>query len=443
MENRLADLAQVARNAKAASYLLAQLETETKNRLLRRIAELIESQRDRIASANAQDVERARAMVNEGSISQPLLNRLILSDPKIDQLTVYLNEVARLSDPVGHVQYAMQLDEQLELTRVSTPIGVVAIIFESRPEVVIQVSALSLKSGNAAILKGGREAGHTNRILFDIIDIALKEYDLEHAVNLIETREDVAALLKLEHSIDLIIPRGSNEFVRYIQENTKIPVMGHSEGVCHVFLDAECDPLKAHAITLDAKLDYPSACNAMETLLVHESAVGEVLPNILSDLVNASVRLLGCERTIEHKALKAFSIQPANESDWETEYTDLILSIKIVPSVEAAIAHVNRYGSHHTDAIVTENNRNATLFLNQVDSACVFHNASTRFSDGYVFGLGAEVGISTNKTHARGPVGLEGMVIYKYLLRGCGQKRADYSGQNAKPFLHRRHPITD
>jgi len=434
-------LHQTALQAKRIAGRLANLDSNSKNQLLLHIRENIRRNSDRIAAANEQDVKAAMEMVKSGKLTKPLLNRLILTEEKIHQLSTYLVEVANLQDPVGKKQYAMKLAEEMELTRVSCPIGVVAIIFESRPEVVIQVTALSLKSGNAVILKGGREAGRTNRILYELIAEVLEKHGLQGAVNLIETRADVAELLELDDCVDLIIPRGSNEFVRYIQENTKIPVLGHSSGICHLYIDESCDPQKVIPIALDAKLDYPSACNAVETLLVHETAAKTVLPDLLKELQNATVRLIGCEKTMGIAAAAGIEMQPATEADWRTEYTDLILSIKIVSGLSDAVDHINSYGSHHTDSIITENREAADYFLKQVDSSCVFHNVSTRFSDGYVFGLGAEVGISTNKTHARGPVGLEGMVIYKYLLTGNGQVRAAFSGKNALPYLHLPIPL--
>ncbi len=442
IENEIGnDMRNIARKAKSMAQKLANLDTETKNQLLLSIRDNIQQNRNRIAAANAQDIDEAKKMVAEGTLSLPLLSRLHLSETKIDQLSTYLEQVTKLDDPVGKKQFAMKLAEDLELTRVTCPIGVVAIIFESRPEVVIQVTALSLKSGNAVILKGGREAGNSNRILFELIEQVLQTYDMQGAVNLIETRTDVANLLHLDHQIDLIIPRGSNEFVRYIQDNTKIPVLGHSSGICHLYLDKACNPQKAIAVTLDSKLDYPSACNAVETLLVHEETADAILPELLKELKKADVRLIGCEQSLQIAHRLQIKMEQASEQDWETEYTDLILSIKVVSSLEKAVDHINSFGSHHTDSIITEDNTAADFFLKQVDSGCVFHNVSTRFSDGYVFGLGAEVGISTNKTHSRGPVGLEGMLIYKYLLIGNGQVRGAFSGEGALPFLHIPLPL--
>jgi len=431
----------MALQAKRASIILANIDTDTKNRLLLKISENIKLNREKIATENRLDVNIARELLEKGELSKPLLNRLILNDEKINQLSTYLEEVAKLEDPVGKKQFAMKLADELELERVTCPIGVIAIIFESRPEVVIQVTALSLKSGNAVILKGGREAGHTNRILFDLIKQVLVEFELSDTVNLIETREDVAELLEQNDNIDLIIPRGSNEFVRYIQDNTKIPVLGHSSGICHLYIDDEHDINKTIPVIIDSKLDYPSACNAVETLLIHENAVSAVLPEIIKVLSEKGVKLLGCDQTIKIAEKHGLQIQKATDEDWETEYTDLILSIKVVSSIDEAINHINTYSSHHTDSIMTENKDTAEYFLRRIDSGCVFHNVSTRFSDGFVFGLGAEVGISTNKTHARGPVGLDGMVIYKYLLRGNGQIKAAFSGVNAQKFLHIPLPL--
>lgn len=429
---------ELAKKAKQACLKLANLDDLTKNRLLRSISQRIKENATLILSMNSKDTACAERLVAEGKLSRPLLNRLVLTQEKIHQLSTYLEEVEKLPDPVGVRQYAMRLAEGLELERISCPIGLIAVIFESRPEVVIQVTALSLKSGNGVILKGGVEASHTNRVLFEIIDDVLKAFDLSHTVNLIETREDVAELLKLDDTVDLIIPRGSNQFVKFIQDHTSIPVLGHSSGICHIYVDQEYDSNMVLPVVLDSKLDYPSACNALETLLIHCKAAESILVDLVTALSEKKVRCLGCEVTTEIAKEHGISLEKATEQDWSTEYCDLILSIKTVDSVEQAIEHINRFGSHHTDSILTTNQNTAAIFLQQVDSACVFHNASTRFSDGYVFGLGAEVGISTNKTHARGPVGLEGMVIYKYILKGSGQMRSSFSGSNAQPFLHQR-----
>jgi len=417
--------------AREAALNLAGWSNEKKNQLLLAIRDHLKAHRAEIAQANAQDLAAAQALADQGKLSKVMVNRLKLQDDKIDQLFTYLDSVAKLPDPVGKRLYGMRLDQGLELERVSCPLGVLAVIFEARPEVVVQVSALSLKSGNAVILKGGSEAANSNQTLHRLISEVTAKQGLPGAVGLMESRDDVAELLRQEEYVDLIIPRGSNDFVRYIQNNTKIPVLGHAEGICHLYLDATADPAKAVNIALDAKLEYPSACNAMETLLVHEAAAPKILPELLGKLAADGVELRTCPQAARYGSFK-----PATEADWATEYTDLILAVKVVKHRQEAVDHINRYGSGHTDSIVTEDIAAAEEFMNQVDSACVFHNASTRLSDGYVFGLGAEVGISTNKTHARGPVGLEGLVIYKYKLRGQGQVRATYQGKQGKPFLH-------
>ncbi len=431
----------MALQAKKASAKLANIDTNIKNELLLKISENIKLNKDKIAAENQRDVNKAQELLKKGELSKPLVNRLILNDEKIAQLSTYLEEVAKLEDPVGEKQFAMKLADKLDLERVTCPIGVIAIIFESRPEVVIQVTALSLKSGNAVILKGGREAGHTNKILYNLIKQVLIEFDLADTVNLIETREDVSDLLGQDDYIDLIIPRGSNEFVRYIQENTKIPVLGHSSGICHLYVDDEHDINKTVPVIVDSKLDYPSACNAVETLLIHKDAVSALLPEVIKILSEKNVQLLGCNQTVKIASKNGLEMKEATEKDWETEYTDLILSIRVVDSTDEAIDHINTYSSHHTDSILTESLNTAEHFMHQIDSGCVFHNVSTRFSDGFVFGLGAEVGISTNKTHSRGPVGLDGMVIYKYILRGNGQIKASFSGESAQKFLHIPLPL--
>jgi len=407
------------------------LDTETKNRVLQDMARQIETHCQEILEANRKDLEFAR----KEKISGPLVARLAVDETKVLGMAQGIRSVAELSDPVGQQQEAMELDEGLELTRVSCPIGVIGAIFESRPDAVPQISALCFKSGNAVILKGGAEAQNSNRVIVDLIQKALSEAEgvPVAAVQLIETRSEVAEMLKQDQYINLIVPRGSNQFVRYVQDNTKIPVLGHSEGLCHVYIDDEADIEKAIRVALDAKLQYAAACNAMETLLVHQSVAPKVLPALVKKFREQEVELVGC--------LKSCSLIPdlkrAEENDWDAEYNDLKLSIKIVDDLSEAISHINAHGSGHTDTIITENVERAERFLNEVDSASVMVNASTRFADGFRFGLGAEIGISTNKTHARGPVGLEGLVIYKYKLIGNGQIVADYSGKDGKSFTHK------
>jgi len=429
-----ASITDKCRQAREISGHLANLEGEEKNLILQKIAQKIKHSKKDIAQANALDVQAGEALVEAGELSKALLSRLVLNENKIDQLVVYLEEVSKLEDPVGSTQYAMQLDQDLELTRVSCPIGVLAVLFESRPEVVIQVSALSLKSGNAVILKGGSEASNSNRMLFSLIHQVLVEENLEGAVGLIETRDDVAAILVEEDYIDLIIPRGSNEFVRYIQDHSRIPVLGHSEGICNLYIDENAKPEMAASLAVDSKVDYPSACNAVENILFDQKCADTLIRSVLEALQGAKV-LLKVSADLQAR-VPDMTLLLADEEDFRTEYSDMVVSLGLVEDLNRAIAWINKKGSHHTDSIVTEDMRNAELFLTKVNSACTFHNCSTRFSDGYVFGLGAEVGVSTNKTHARGPVGLEGLVIYKYLLKGKGQIKGAYSGSGAKPFLH-------
>jgi len=337
---------------------------------------------------------------------------------------------------VGRVLSARELDTGLRLYQVSCPIGVIGVVFESRPDALVQISTLCLKSGNAVILKGGREAAHTNRTLFEIIAEASSRAGLpEGWISLLETRDDVAELLGLSDDVDLIIPRGSNEFVRHIMKNTIIPVMGHADGICHIYVDKEADPAMAQSIVVDAKTQYVAVCNAVETLLVHAACAQEVLPRLKAALEAKGVEIRGCERT-----RKIIPCVPATDEDWAAEYLGLILSVKIVDSCEEAITHINTWGSRHTDAIVSEDEKAALNFMERVDSADVFWNASTRFADGYRYGLGAEVGISTAKIHARGPVGLEGLATYKWRLYGSGHIVADYAG-GGKTFTHKDIPL--
>jgi glutamate-5-semialdehyde dehydrogenase len=331
---------------------------------------------------------------------------------------------------LGKTLEARRLDADLELYKVATPIGVVGTVFESRPDALVQIAALALKSGNSVILKGGSEALHSNRALFERIVDATEDIPSGWA-QLIEAREDVTTLLGMDDAVDLLMPRGSSDFVEYVQNNTSIPVLGHTEGVCHVFVDSQADQSMAREVAFDAKVQYPAVCNAAETLLVHADVAQSFLPEIASDYRAAGVEMRGDERT-----RSIIDVGSASEADWSTEYGDLIISIKVVDSLEAAVDHINTYGSKHTESIVTADSDRAGRFLQAIDAASVFHNASTRFSDGYRYGLGAEVGISTGKTHARGPVGLEGLTTYKYLLEGDGQVVASYAGENPRPFVH-------
>jgi glutamate-5-semialdehyde dehydrogenase len=428
-----------AKRAKEAALTLANATTADKDNALLRIADAIDKGRARILAANEKDVADASRLTEAGKMSKSLLDRLKLDDSKIEEIIMSVRDVAKLDDPVGKTISAIELDTDLELYQVSCPIGVIGAIFESRPDVLVQISSLCLKTGNAVMLKGGSEARNSNEVLFEIVANASSEGDrIPHGwIQLLETREDVNEMLKLNEYIDLLVPRGSDQFVRYIQDNSSIMVLGHSEGVCHVYVDRDADQDMALEICYDSKVQYPAVCNAAETLLLDSAMAAEFLPRMVERYQNAGVEVRGCQRTMQLMEGKG-EIKQASEEDWHTEYNDLIISIKVVDGVDEAIAHINHYGSGHTDAIVTANKETARKFLQFVDSSSVMHNASTRFSDGFRYGKGAEVGISTYKVHARGPVGLEGLVIYKYLLVGNGHTVAPYIGTDAKEFTHRK-----
>jgi len=421
------------KQAKSVSSFLANTSENIRNNALDAMLEAVKKNKARIISANKKDLKHAEQLVKKGKLTKAMYKRLILDDNKIKAVMNYIRDVKKLKDPVNNVMSVVELDKGLVLEQVSCPIGVITVIFESRPDVVPQVMSLAVKSGNCLVMKGGSEAKNSNRALFDIMSKAAYSAGMpKGSLVLIETREAVSEILELNDYVDLIIPRGSNKFVKHIMDNTKIPVLGHSDGICHVFIDEKADINKAVKIVVDAKTQYPAVCNAMETLLVHKNKTA-FLKKIRNVLECKGVELVGCEKT-----RKIIKIKSATEKDWKTEYGDLKLSIKIVDNIDDAISHINNYGSGHTDSIVTEDKKAAEKFMSLVDSGCVFHNCSTRFSDGFVFGKGAEVGISTNKIHARGPVGVEGLVIYKYKLRGNGQLIATYSGKNAKKYTHKR-----
>lgn len=410
VENQILDMAMGAREA---ALKLACASLEERNAVLLLTAEKLEQNKSRILQANAADVAKA---TGEG-LSAPLLSRLKLTDAKCARMAEGLRSLAQLPDPLGHVQYAKELSPGLNLYRVACPIGVIGVIFESRPDALVQISSLCLKSGNAVLLKGGREAMQTNEVLAELMVEATVEAGLPAGwCKLLHSREDVAEMLKLSDWIDLIIPRGSNAFVRYIMQNSDIPVLGHADGLCHVYVDAECDLADAVRLAVDSKTQNLSVCNAAETMLVHADIAESFLPLVKAALEEKGVELRGDERTCA-----IIGCHQANEADWTTEYLDAILSIKVVDSMQEAIAHINRYGSHHTDSILSANAANISTFMTLVDSADVFANCSTRFADGFLFGFGAEVGIATGKIHARGPMGMEGLCTYKYRLYGSGQ----------------------
>jgi glutamate-5-semialdehyde dehydrogenase len=413
--------------ARAAAYRLAVTSEDTRNAALHAMARLVRQDQAAILAANAKDTEAAAA----GGLEGALYKRLVLSEQKLGSIAESLASVAALPDPLGREEVVRELDEGLVLRQVRVPIGVVGVIFESRPDALVQIASLAIKSGNAVILKGGSEALETNRCLHALFVQAVGEVDadLADAIQLVETREDIRALLELDREIDLMIPRGSNELVRTIQANTRIPVLGHADGICHLYIHSDADAGMAVALARDAKTQYPAVCNAIETLLVHADAA-HMIPAVVDAMPEVEFR--GCERS---RSLVS-AMKPATADDWDTEYNDLILSVKVVDSLDEAIAHINSHGSHHTDAIVTASQATAARFLREVDSSSTLWNASTRFADGFRYGLGAEVGISTGKVHARGPVGLEGLTTTQYRVTGAGQVVADYA-EGRRSFTHR------
>ncbi|MBC8260046.1 MAG: glutamate-5-semialdehyde dehydrogenase [SAR324 cluster bacterium] len=431
--------------AREASLVLANLDNSEKNRILQVLAEMLRKNSALILAENARDMTEAYKMLECGELTSSACNRVSLNVEKIEMMAQNCESVAALPDPSGEIIQATRLDLGLDLYRVSCPIGVILVIFESRPDVVIQISALALKSGNAVILKGGKEAHNSNRVLAELIRRTLLKCKTapENAVSLVESRDDVAQLVKMSSELDLIIPRGSNELVQHIQKNAQVPVLGHADGLCHVYLDQAADQIKSLEVSLDSKLDYPAVCNAAETLLVHQNYPNEWLAEILQKMQNAGVELRVCLDTRKRLgSYQGLKLMTADEDDWKSEYTDLIISVKSVESAEDAVQHINLYGSKHTDTIVTEDSELAEWFMNSVDAAGVFWNASTRFADGFRYGFGAEVGVSTGKTHARGPVGLEGLVIYKYKLYGNGQGVGRYA-QEKRDFLHEKIPLAE
>ncbi len=417
---------------RTAAQALALTPAATRNAALLAIAKAIEAHQAEILAANAKDLEAAAAMVTEGNLSAAAYARLKLSPSKIAAMAAGVRDVAKLPDPVGTSQWQRELDTGLILERRTYPLGVLAVIFESRPDAVPQIASLAIKTGNGVVLKGGREAIHSCQCLSELILAALKANQAPLALHLLTTRAETEALLSLDKLIDLVIPRGSNSFVRYVQTHTQIPVLGHADGICHLYVDQAANLDQAVALTVDSKVQYPAACNALETLLVHAAVAPTFLPQVAAALRAVDVEIRGCEQT--QTLIEAI---PATELDWQTEYGDLVLAIRVVPDCEAALSHIQTYSSRHTEAIATEAAATAAYFLDRVDAAGVFHNASTRFSDGFRYGFGAEVGISTQKMPPRGPVGLEGLVTYKYRLVGEGHCVATYSGEQARPFTHR------
>ena len=424
------DLTALAQKTRSAARGLSLTPIETRNSALEAIAESLAMQADAIVKANEADCIAAQA----DQIGSALYARLKLDRIKLDGAIVGVRDVKKLADPIGNVQIHRELDTGLVMKRLTCPLGVVGVIFEARPDAVMQISSLAIKSGNGVILKCGREAVQTCVALVSAIHAGLVAVGLDpNVVQLLTTREETMALLKLDQYVDLIIPRGSNSFVQFVQNNTRIPVLGHADGICHFYVDSDADITKTIPIVIDSKTQYPAACNAIETLLVHRSIASKFLPTLAAELTAKHVEIRGDAETCGIVP----GITLATEDDWSTEYGELILSIRIVDDLDNAIDHITTYGSRHTEAIATENALTAQTFMNQVDAAGVYHNCSTRFADGFRYGFGAEVGISTQKMPPRGPVGLEGLVTYKYQIVGDGQIAATYTGENAKSFTHR------
>ena len=409
---------EIATKAKNASKKVATLSTEIKNKALLNIANNLKANQDKIFEANKMDLELARPFVEKGELSQSVFNRLKLDENKMRDMIQGIIDISNLEDPIGKTLLKRQLDDGLILTKISCPIGVLGIIFEARPDVISQISSLAIKSSNAVILKGGKESINTNKAIMNVIQGALAKTEgfPENVLTQVFTRDDVKNMLSMDKYIDLIIPRGGNNLVKFIKGNTKIPVLGHADGICHIFVDASADLEKSKRVIIDAKTQYPSACNSVETILIHKDFKYET--ELLKALEDADIELI------------------ATPESWHKEYSDKVLSYKFVSSLEEAIEHINEFSSGHTESILTEDENNAKIFMNAVDSAGVYHNVSTRFADGFRYGFGAEVGISTNKTHARGPVGLEGLTIYKYNLEGNGDIVKDYV-EGVKKFNHK------
>ena len=413
------DIKSKAHMMKLSSNRMAASSVDMRHKALSNIKDSLEKNKEEIFSENQKDLNKAR----EDGISEAVYKRLKFDEKKLATVKSGIDELMALPDPLGRVSYEHELEDGLLLKRVSCPIGVLGVIFEARPDALVQIASLCIKSGNCAILKGGKETTNTNRILFSLIyDAAVAAGLPDSALFLAETHSEIDELLSCEGDVDLIIPRGSNAFVRYIMEHTRIPVMGHADGVCHTYVDVDADINKAIPIVVDAKIQYTAACNATETLLIHRDVAEEFLPHLAEALAENGVRLRGTGEAAKILNGRIAESDVMGEDDFNTEYLDLVISVKLVSDVDEAIEHINRFGSHHTDAIITENDETAEHFMNMVDSAGVYQNASTRFADGFRYGFGAEVGISTSKIHARGPVGLEGLLTYKYKMYGHGDK---------------------
>jgi len=411
-------LTDIAKNAKLASSFMLNVSSATKNKALREMASSLNTRKDFILKANKRDIAGAK----KRGLSAALIDRLTLNPKRIKEVSDSLIEISRLNDPVGEIIKAWARPNGLRIRKVRVPIGVIAVIYESRPNVTSDCIGLMFKSGNSAILRGGSEAKNSNQAIYQILKEAIRKYKIPEAtINFITTadRRAIDVLLKLNNYIDLVIPRGGEGLINRVARLSRIPVIKHYKGICHVYVDEEADLNMAERICFNAKVQRPGVCNAMESMLVHKDVAVRFLPGMLKKLTEAGVEIRGCP--ITRKIVKG--VLRATQKDYRTEYLDLILSVKVVKDLEEAITHINYYGSHHSDSVVTENYENSLQFLRQVDSACVYVNASTRFTDGYQFGLGAEIGISTDKLHARGPMALEELTTYKYMVFGNGQIR--------------------
>jgi glutamate-5-semialdehyde dehydrogenase len=431
--------AQVQATRRAAREL-TRLSADQRNKILLAAADALEAREAEIVEANREDcesLERKERELAAGKASAALLKRLKTSSAGVKEMARQVRDVAKLEDPLGRVLATTELDDGLTLQKVSYALGVVAVIFESRPDAVPQVGSLAIKTGNGLVLKGGAEARQTNRVLVSVWHEALAAVSptLRPAICALTDRADVARILEMDRDIDLVVPRGSTEFVNYVFEHSRIPVLGHGSGICHIYVDSAADQKMAKEVIVDAKVQYPAACNSVEKVLVHQQIAEEFLPALVDALQSAGVEVRGCSHTT--RLLPHSQIVPATEEDWHTEYGDLKITVKVVSDMDEAVDHINRYGSRHTESILTQNDRAAEVFMDEVDAASVFHNASTRFADGFRYGLGAELGISNSKLHARGPVGMEGLLTYKYKLHGSGQTVADYA-QGKSTFKHRR-----
>lgn len=428
---------EIAKNARYASTILKAAERGAREEALSRIWEELKSAKEAILEANAQDMRDAEVLLLERKLSASIVKRLDLSRPgKYDDMLQGIQDVLRLEDPVGKITLARHLDYDLELYRVSCPVGVLLVIFEARPEVIANITALAIKSGNAVILKGGKESARSFRAISHAISTALSNTKIPtNAVQLVASREEVSALLAQDRYIDMVIPRGSNALVRSIKDNTKIPVLGHADGLCSIYLHEDAPAELAAKVVLDSKIGYPAACNAVETLLVHEKAITSVLPCVSQALADANVQLRCDDQCLSALSSMNVNATRADDADYDTEFLDLVLAVKTVKNVQEAIQHINEHGSGHTDCIITNSEETSRQFMAGVDSAGTFWNCSTRFADGFRYGFGAEVGISTNKIHARGPVGLDGIMIYQYQVKGNGNIVADYTSGRRK-FLH-------